>query len=160
MNFDQGEFEQCVVPASGDWWVNVTSKTKPVKVVVYDYNQQSLDYWRSHVPLFNNVTYEFIKIDLLTEEYHFDNLNSTLPTLINLSNIYAYEGTSFFYSLDHRLHKENEMIKNIKNKFSNAVINFSLRACTGFSNTPLYNDITSVEINTLQKPTWHSRDWL
>lgn len=160
MNFDQGKFEQCIVPASGDWWVNVISKTKPVKVIMYDYNQQALDYWKLHVPLIDNVTYEFIKIDLLTEEYHFDNLNLTLSTLINLSNIYAYEGTSFFYSLDHRLHKENEMIKNIKNKFSNAVINFSLRACTGFTNIPLYNDINFVEINTLQKPTWHSRDWL
>jgi hypothetical protein len=160
MNFDQGEFEQCVVPASGAWWSNVISKTKPVKVIMYDYNQRALDYWELHVPLLDNVTYDFIKIDLLTEEYHFDNLNSALPTLINLSNIYAYEGTSFFYSLDHRLHKENEMIKNIKNKFSNAVINFSLRACTGFANTPLHNDINFVEINTLQKPTWHSRDWL
>jgi hypothetical protein len=160
MNFSQGEFEQCVVPASGDWWVNVVSKTKPVRVIMYDYNQKALDYWKSHVPLLDNVTYDFVKIDLLTEQYDFNNLNFALPTLINLSNIYAYEGTSLFYSLEHRLNKENEMIRAINNKFSNAVINFSLRACTGFTNTPLYNDVTSVEINTLQKPTWHARDWL
>jgi hypothetical protein len=160
MNFSQGEFEQCVVPASGDWWVNVVSKTKPVRVIMYDYNQKALDYWKSHVPLLDNVTYDFVKIDLLTEQYDFNNLNFALPTLINLSNIYAYEGTSLFYSLEHRLNKENEMIQAINNKFSNAVINFSLRACTGFTNTPLYNDVTSVEINTLQKPTWHARDWL
>jgi hypothetical protein len=160
MNFSQGEFEQCVVPASGDWWINVISKTKPVKVIMYDYNQKSLDYWKSHVPLLDNVTYDFVKIDLLTEQYNFDDLDSNLPTLINLSNIYAYEGTSFFYSLDHRLHKENEMIHAIQHKFSNAVINFSLRACTGFTNMPLYDGIKFVEINTLQKPTWHSKDWL
>jgi hypothetical protein len=160
MNFSQGEFEQCVVPASGDWWVNVVSKTKPVRVIMYDYNQKALDYWKSHVPLLDNVIYDFVKIDLLTEQYDFNNLNFALPTLINLSNIYAYEGTSLFYSLEHRLNKENEMIQAINNKFSNVVINFSLRACTGFTITPLYNNVTSVEINTLQKPTWHARDWL
>lgn len=160
MNFSQGEFEQCFVPASGLWWVEFVSKTKPVNVVVYDYNQKALDYWKNKVPVIGNVTYNFVKIDLLTEQYNFDDLNLNLPTLINLSNIYAYEGTSLFYSLEHRLNKENEMIQAINNKFSNAVINFSLRACTGFTNTALYSDVTSVEINTLQKPTWHARDWL
>lgn len=160
INFKQGEFEQCFVPASGLWWTNFISKSKPVKVVVYDYNQRALDYWKSKLPTINNVTYEFLKIDLLNELYSFENFDLELPTLINLSNIYAYEGTCSFYSLEQRLYKENQMIDTVNKSFKDVVINFSLRASTGFANLPLFDNIKTVPINTLKKPTWHIRDWL
>ena len=160
INFTNGDFEQCFVPASGLWWTEFVSKTKPVSVVVYDYNQKALDYWKNNLPIISNVTYDFVKIDLLNEIYNFENFNPELPTLINLSNIYAYEGTCFFYSMEQRLHKENQMIIAVKKIFKNAVINFSLRAVTGFVESHLYGDVDPILINKLKKPTWHSKDWL
>jgi hypothetical protein len=160
VNFQNQVFEQFFVPASGTWWQSMINTSKPVTVVLYDYNQKALDYWEIHKPKISNVTYVFLKIDLLTDTYDFDHFNKELPTLINLSNVYAYEATSFLYSLEQRLFKENKMIENIKNYFSSATINFSLRASTGFVNSDLYHDIATIDINNLAKPTWHCRDWL
>jgi hypothetical protein len=117
--FESTDFEQVFVPASGLWWTNVISRTKPVKVVMYDYNQKALDYWKNNTPKINNVEYEFIKVDLLTESYDFSHFDKTLPSIIILSNIFAYEGTSFLYSLEYRLTKENEILTTISGvKFS------------------------------------------
>ena len=160
VNFQNQVFEQFFVPASGAWWQSMINTSKPVTVVIYDYNQKALDYWEIHKPKISNVTYVFLKIDLLTDTYDFDHFDKELPTLINLSNVYAYEATSFLYSLEQRLFKENKMIENIKNYFSSATINFSLRASTGFVNSDLYHDIATIDINNLAKPTWHCRDWL
>ena len=102
----------------------------------------------------------FLKIDLLTDIYKFDHFDKALPTLINLSNIYAYEATSILYSLEQRLFKENAMITTIKNYFSSATINFSLRASTGFTDSNLYHDISTIDIQQLVKPTWHCKGWL
>jgi hypothetical protein len=52
------------------------------------------------------------------------------------------------------------MIETIKNYFSSATINFSLRASTGFVDGDLYHNIAVTDINNLTKPTWHCRDWL
>jgi hypothetical protein len=160
VNFQDQVFEQFFVPASGSWWQSMIDKSKPVTVVIYDYNQKALDYWEIHKPNISNVTYVFLKIDLLTDIYEFDHFDKELPTLINLSNIYAYEATSILYSLEQRLFKENAMITTIKNYFSSATINFSLRASTGFVDGDLYHNIAVTDINNLTKPTWHCRDWL
>lgn len=160
INFQNQVFEQFFVPASGSWWQSMINKSKPVTVVIYDYNQKALDYWEIHKPAIANVTYIFLKIDLLTDVYEFDHFDNALPTLINLSNIYAYEATSILYSLEQRLFKENTMIETIKNYFSSATINFSLRASTGFTDSDLYHDISIIDIKQLVKPTWHCKDWL
>ena len=160
VNFQDQVFEQFFVPASGAWWQTMINKSKPVIVVIYDYNQKALDYWEIHKPKISNVTYVFLKIDLLTDIYDFNHFDKESPTLINLSNIYAYEATSFLYSLEQRLFKENKMIENIKNYFSSATINFSLRASTGFVDGDLYHNIAAIDINDLVKPTWHCKDWL
>jgi hypothetical protein len=83
-----------------------------------------------------------------------------LTTLINLSNIFAYEATAPFYSLEYRLNKENASIIAIKETLPNAVISFSARACTGFVDAPLFNDVRPIRIQQLNKPTWHNEDWL
>ena len=160
VNFQNQVFEQFFVPASGSWWQSMINKSKPVTVVIYDYNQKALDYWEIHKPNIPNVTYVFLKIDLLTDIYKFDHFDKALPTLINLSNIYAYEATSILYSLEQRLFKENAMITTIKNYFSSATINFSLRASTGFTDSNLYHDISTIDIQQLVKPTWHCKGWL
>jgi hypothetical protein len=106
------------------------------------------------------VRYEFVKLDLLTEPINLDMFDPSLDTLINLSNIFAYEATSPLYSLEYRLNKENAAIVAIKETLPNAIINFSARACTGFIDTPLFGDIHPIKVQQLDKPTWHIRDWL
>lgn len=158
--FENTDFEQVFVPASGLWWTEIINKTKPVKVVMYDYNQKALDYWKNNVPTINNVSYEFIKIDLLTQSYSFDHFNKSLSIMIILSNIFAYEGTGFLYSLEYRLEKENEILKTIKNTFTDYYVSTSARASTGFADLELAGKLEPIDIKYLQKPTWHSRDWL
>jgi hypothetical protein len=86
--------------------------------------------------------------------------DSGLNTLVNLSNIFAYEATSPFYSLDYRLNKENAAIIAIKETLPDAVISFSARACTGFVDALLIGDIHPIKIQELNKPSWHNGDWL
>lgn len=160
INFKNQVFEQFFVPASGTWWHSMVNKSKPVTIVFYDYNQKALDYWKIQKPNIPNANYVFLKIDLLTDVYQFEHFDGAMPTLINLSNIYAYEATSFLYSLEQRLFKENTMIKTIKNYFTSATINFSLRASTGFIDSNLCHDISTTDIQRLVKPTWHCKDWL
>ncbi len=158
--FDRNDFEQVFVPASGLWWTGAISKTKPVKVVMYDYNQKALDYWKNVAPKINNVSYEFVKIDLLTQSYDFGHFDKSLPTIIILSNIFVYEGTTFLYSLEYRLAKENEILKIIEDKFKDYYISTSARAATGFVDAQLAGKLTPVNLKNLKKPTWHIKDWL
>lgn len=80
--------------------------------------------------------------------------------MIILSNIFAYEGTGFLYSLEYRLEKENEILKTIKNTFTDYYVSTSARASTGFADLELAGKLEPIDIKYLQKPTWHSRDWL
>lgn len=159
-NSQLSKIRQVFTPASGTWWVDHIDTSNFVKVVMYDYNQKALDYWKDAAPRLPNVHYEFIKLDLLTDPIDLGMFDSKLDTLINLSNIFAYEATSPFYSLEYRLNKENAAIVAIKETLPNAVINFSARACTGFIDAPLFGDIYPVKVQQLDKPTWHIRDWL
>lgn len=162
-NFEFQEIEQIVTPASGLWWIPTISKSKPVTVVLYDYNQCSLDYWEKNVPAIENVSYKFIKVDLLNEKLDLNFLDKQKPTLINLSNIFCYEGTSFFYSLEYRVFKENEILNYIADTLPDAIVNFSCRAALGFQSLMLFfkadiRNLTDLKFAT--KPTWHWRDWL
>ena len=155
--------EQIVTPASGIWWINCVSTSNPVTVVFYDYNQSALDYWKETAPLIKNVTYSFIKCDLLNQDIDLSFLDPSKPTVINLSNIFAYEGTSFFYSLEFRVFKENRIIEYLKLNFPDALINFSLRASTGFDNNVEFDTsshIAMTSMTSIKKPTWHMGDWL
>jgi hypothetical protein len=152
--------QQVFTPASGTWWVEHIDTVNFVKVVMYDYNQKALDYWKDNAPQLPNVHYEFVKLNLLTDTIDLSTFDPKLSTLINLSNIFAYEATAPFYSLEYRLHKENAAITAIKQTLPNAVISFSARACTGFVDAPLVNDIQPIEPRHLNKPTWHNEDWL
>jgi hypothetical protein len=148
-----GEYEQIITPASGTWFIDYIKNDQPVTVVYYDYNQQSLDYWKSNAPILNNVTYKFVKVDLLGI-YSVDQLimNPKKKTLINLSNIFCYEGTAMFSSLEYRLRKETEIIKLIPKDWT---VILSMSSTQGFTNQ--HND---VKLNELTKPTWHyGGDW-
>lgn len=153
---DISEIEQIFTPASGNWWVSQI--TKNCKVVLYDYNKKSLDYWKNLNP-----SYSVLQVDLLNDTIDFDFFDPSKKTLINLSNIFAYEGTAFTYSLEKRLQKESEILENIKQNLPNALILFSIRSCTGFiecQSFELAKNIKTYSVNQLKIPTWHANgDW-
>jgi hypothetical protein len=151
---DEYDYEKIITPASGTWFFNFIHKEKPVTVIFYDYNQKALDYWKEHAPRINNVRYEYLKIDLLGQ-YSIDELiqPTDQKTLINLSNIFCYEGTAMFSSLEYRLHKENELLTHIPKTWK---VLFSGHSTEGF--TKQQNNVKIVE---LIKPTWHfGGDWI
>lgn len=132
---------------------------------MYDYNKQSLDYWKENVERLPNVEYEFVEWDLLAEHYnicdHLD-LSKQEFTLFNLSNIFCYEGTNTLYSIKYKLQKENHLINYLKEKMPAAQINFSSRTSEAFTYYNLYGsvrDIVVYEIENFKCPTWHSSDW-
>lgn len=145
------KFNQIITPASGLWFLKNIDTSKKSNVIFYDYNQNALDYWKNNVPFLENVTYEFVKIDLLSE-YNVNDLikNKELDTLINLSNIFCYESTSPLASLEYRFEKENELINFIPKHWE---IIFTLNSSSGFVKD------TVDKIRKLKKPTWHYGEW-
>jgi hypothetical protein len=69
-------------------------------------------------------------------------------TLINLSNIFCYEGTAMFCSLKYRLHLENMLLSHMPSTWK---VLLSQRSCQGFTN--LHEGV--IPINNLKTPTWH-----
>lgn len=141
-------YDQIITPASGNWFLSCVG-SKPLHVIMYDYNEKSLEYWQQNVPAFPNVTYEFIKTDLLTSNIEELIKNTEQNTLFNITNIFCYEGTAMFYSLEYRLRKELELMSKLP---SNWTLMSSERSWTGFANSPTC-------IKDLKKPTWHIGDW-
>jgi len=154
------DFDCIITPASGAWFIPYISRVNSVKVIYYDYNQNSLDYWKIHAPKIENVTYEFVRIDLLglcDYDSIFDKCSG--KTLFNVSNIFCYEGTSMMSSLSYRLHKENELLEKIPDDI---YVFFNSRSCIGFLDIQHKGrKLETVEINKLLKPTWHvNQDWI
>ena len=157
------KFTQVFSPASGSWWKDYLAEG-PVDVVLYDYNQRALDYWKEHAPAFDNVTYQFVLLDLLSIEVDVSlYLKKNKKTLINLSNIFCYEGTSAFAPLTHRLYMENHLIKNIQMHFPDCYLYFCGRTATGFIDLKylgLAKDFETYELFQLTVPSWHQAgDW-
>lgn len=154
INLDDRDYEKIITPASGIWFIDYIHKEHPVTVIFYDYNQRALDYWKENTPKISNVTYEFLKIDLLGQFNIEDLIQSTnQKTLINLSNIFCYEGTAMFSSLEYRFYKEKELIKHIPKSWKVLV---SISSTQGFTNQQ-----NNVKLVDLIKPTWHfGGDWV
>jgi len=116
------QYKQIVTPASGVWFTDYLAPG--ASVIMYDYNKASLDYWQTQHP-----EYKFVQCDLLGESNLLDYIDTSIPdTFINLSNIFNYEGTVFFYSLAYRKYKETELVNRIKSMLPSATINFSLQS--------------------------------
>lgn len=158
---------QVVAPASGEWYKDMLDISQSCTVVLYDYNLQSLKYWKNNVEQIPNVTYHFVHWDLLGQFVNvleYLDLDLAENTLINLSNIFCYEGTASLTNTRYRIEKENFIINFFKDNISNAWINFSARSSSGFidkndyiqraKDTPIYN------MQDLKKPSWHYSDWL
>lgn len=123
-----GIYDQVVIPASGTLYLDLIEKGN---VVFFDYNQRSLDYWMKNCIRKQGITYKFIKTNLLNDLILIDHLDSDLKTLVNLSNIFCYEGTAAKYSLKHRLTAQNNLVSALKNKIKDITINFTIKADDG-----------------------------
>ena len=157
-----GTFDQIILPASGTLYLDHINSGS---VIFYDYNQRALDYWKDQCPKKSNVEYKFVKTDLLVDNNLVDYIDTSAKnTLINLSNIFCYEGTAPVYSLDYRLRRENQLISILKRLVPSGIVNFTMRAACGFVQTSIVNTIDEVEeipLQSLVKPTWHyNSDWL
>lgn len=151
-------YDQLIIPASGTLYLDLI---KSGNVIVYDYNDKSLDYWREHLPKKHGVEYNFVKADLLSKNNLIDYIHPYKKTLINLSNIFAYEGTAALKPLYYRLYKENELIKTLQDKIQDIDISFSLRAASGFKKIPRMGNrkiIKPIQVEDLKRPTWHDDD--
>lgn len=126
------QYDQIVTPASGVWFKDYLAPG--ATVIMYDYNQSSLNYWQSYYP-----EYKFVLCDLLSDDNLLDYIDTSINnTLINLSNIFNYEGTVFFYSLEYRKYKEKLLINAIQSTMPIATV---------------YSSLSASVFNTI--PTWH-----
>jgi len=154
------KFDQLIIPASGTLYHDLIDAGS---VVIYDYNEKSLAYWENHFPRKPGITYSFVKADLLGNNNLSDYVLPNKKTLVNLSNIFCYEGTAAMKPMYYRLHKENEIIIKLQDKNPDVIIVFSMRAAAGFASLPnvgARSIITPTNIDQLKKPTWHyNEDW-
>jgi hypothetical protein len=123
-----GTYEQLVLPASGTLYLDLITKGR---VIFYDYNQRALDYWKDNIPRKDGIEYIFVYTNLLEELSIVDYLDPNLKTLVNLSNIFCYEGTAAKYSIKHRMLAEENLVHVLKKTVKSIDINFTLRASTG-----------------------------
>lgn len=124
-------YEQVVIPASGTLYLDCINTGR---VIFYDYNKRALDYWKEHCPRKEGIKYIFVHTDLLNELSLVNYLESDLKTLVNLSNIFCYEGTAAMYSLKHRLLAQNKLVDALTKKIKTVDINFTLKADAGHYN--------------------------
>jgi hypothetical protein len=136
INVPVKKYKQIVTPASGTWFVDYA--TVGSSVIFYDYNEKSLEYWSNNVPALEGVSYKFVLCDLLGNDDLVEHLDAVEDTLVHLSNIFNYEATVFFYSVDYREYKEKELLEKLKKKIPTAEIFFNLRA-KPFSTIPSWH---------------------
>lgn len=165
------KFQQIVTPASGIWYSSMIDPNANTSVIFYDYNQRALDYWQQQVPNTKNISYKFIKLDLLADEFDIRNIidpNLANNTVINFSNIFFYEGTACLQPLTYRLSCENKILENIKAHAPEAYISFNMRSAGAFGTAEtLHGELTkakNIQVLTckdLAKPTWRfNNEWL
>lgn len=136
-------YKQIVTPASSDWWKQFAQQD--TEIVLYDYNLQSLEYWKNNIQGYN---VRYIHCDLLTDDL-LEYIDDKSSTFVNLSNIFSYEGTVALHSLEHRLSRENYYL----NRLKEATVIVTGSACAGFT------DKKMAAIKDLKKPTWHIGEW-
>lgn len=122
------KYQQIVIPASGTLYLDLIEEGT---VILFDYNQRALDYWEEKLTKKEKIKYKFINTNLLNETNLVDYLDPNLKTLINLSNIFCYEGTVAQYSLRHRLTAQNNLVESLEDKIKDITINFTMKANSG-----------------------------
>jgi hypothetical protein len=155
------KFKQVLTPASGLWYKNFIEND--AKIIFYDYNKNALEYWKQQAP-----NASFVHLDLINGEFDIRNIVDMQlidNTVINLSNVFCYEGTCHFYSTDYKIYRENAVLENLKQYAPNATILHSGRAAGAFdSKETLHGEMITVKSivlsNTkdLKLPTWRITD--
>jgi hypothetical protein len=80
-------------------------------------------------------------------------------TVIDMSNVFCYEGTAAMYSLRYRVAQENKLILALQQELGDATVIFDQRAAEGIqtwiAETGLVKDLTLTDYNSLDLPSWH-----
>jgi hypothetical protein len=80
-------------------------------------------------------------------------------TVIDMSNIFCYEGTAMMYSLQYRVQQENKLIALLQQELGDATIIFDQRAAEGIQSwraeTGLVKDLQLTDFENLDLPSWH-----
>ena len=80
-------------------------------------------------------------------------------TVIDMSNIFCYEGTAMMYSLQYRVQQENKLIALLQQELGDATIIFDQRAAEGIQSwraeTGLVSDLQVTDFESLCLPSWH-----
>ena len=80
-------------------------------------------------------------------------------TVIDMSNIFCYEGTAMMYSLQYRVQQENKLIQLLQQELGNATVIFDQRAAEGIlpwrAETGLVSDLQVTNFESLCLPSWH-----
>jgi hypothetical protein len=120
----------------------------------------------------SKVTFEFRYKDFLHYEgpygkdngYWIDETFNDPCTLISLNHVFNYHSTGVFYSLKYRVDMENYTLDKLKILVPDAQIFFDHRSWKGFkpyneeSLKGQANDIETISMNQLTRPTWHFND--
>lgn len=85
-------------------------------------------------------------------------------SMINVSNIFNYIGTSTFYSTKQRVHAEQSLFNKLKDKLPNIYIQVTRFAADGFVDQDKtirpVREFTLAQLPNLNTPTWHAQgDW-
>ena len=119
-------------------------------IIYYDYN-----------PTANNHV-QGVQIDPIHDPHKFVNMipiNNQEGTVIDLSNIFAYEGTVAFLPLKYRVEQENKLIELLKQRVPNATVIFDKRAAEGIqawkTESGKVKDLNLTNWDELELPSWH-----
>lgn len=146
MKFDK-KYDQIITTASGEWFLNYINEGG--NIIIYDYNPNSIRCYKERFKYIPNI--EFVQIDLLGE-YDISKLliHPDKDTLLNLTNVFNYEGTAALCSLKYRMFKENELLNKIPDSWE---VHINSSSYSTFGDRGI--------LNTLTKPTWHmNNDWI
>ena len=134
---------------------NVDAAKKRLKgftadIVYYDYNPTANSYVQG------------VQIDPIHDPHKFVNMipvNNQRGTVIDLSNIFAYEGTVAFLPLKYRIEQENTLIKLLQERVPDATVIFDKRSAEGIrpwvKETGLVKDLKLTHWDDLELPSWH-----
>ena len=80
-------------------------------------------------------------------------------TVIDMSNVFCYEGTAAMYSLRYRVAQENRLIELLQQELGDATVIFDQRAAEGIqpwcAETGLIKDLVLTDFDCLNLPSWH-----
>jgi|TARA_R110000868_G_scaffold106759_1_gene292510 hypothetical protein len=123
----------------------------PAEIIYYDYNKKALEeVGGGHC------------IDPIHNPQSLINIIPThnpKGTVIDLSNIFAYEGSAALLPLKYRIQQENTLVLLLQETMPLATVIFDKRAAEGFttwkSETGLVADLKITQWNDLNLPSWH-----